>query len=133
MWMNESDIKIMANNQHACPNVTKGVRVLYLLMQAVNAQSDGWHMWPAPGRAAERLMNLLQSVGNKWYDTHGTITDAELKKALRPIRSMVTRQQKIQARHGNTFEFDVDAALEGGRCVASKHCPTCGTLLFSVA
>jgi len=109
MWMNQGEIEMMAHNHHACPNVRKGVRLLQRLMEAVNEQSDGWAYWSAPGKAAEKLMDLLKGVGNLWYDTHGTISDADLRKAITPIRAMVTRQKRIQAKFGNKFEFDVNA------------------------
>lgn len=111
MWMNQSEIEWAASQRHECPNVRKGVHLLLRLMEAVNQQSDGWPYWKAPAQAAEKLMTLLQSVGNLQYGTHGTITAADLRKAITPIRSMVTRQKTIQARYGNTFSFDVDAAL----------------------
>jgi hypothetical protein len=56
-------------------------------------------------------MDLLSSTGNLNYGTSGTITSAELRKAITPIRTMVTRQQTVQAKYGNTFSFDFDAAL----------------------
>jgi hypothetical protein len=106
--MNEADIQMMHNNRHDCPNVRKAVQLLYRLVQAVNAQSDGWAYWSAPSKSATKLTNLLkEKCGNLWYDTQGTITEAELKKAIAPIKSMVTRQNKIQAKYGNTFTFDV--------------------------
>lgn len=111
MLMNQADIEFANSRKHACPNVRKGVRLLYRLMQAVNAQSDGWAYWRAPADAAKPLMVLLQKAGNLWYDTHGTITEAELRKAVTPIKAMVTRQKRIQARYGNSFDFDVEAAL----------------------
>jgi len=111
MDMNQYDIEMMESNQHDCPNVRKGIHLLYRLMQAVNEQSDGWCYWVVPSKAANRLMKLLRTAGNVWYDTHGTIDDAELKAAITPIKAMVTRQKRIQARYGNTFEFDVEAAL----------------------
>ncbi len=112
MWMNQNDIECGYRNRHACPNVAKGFRLLYRLMQAVNDQSDGWAYWQAPGKAAEKLMDLLRTAGNLWYDTHGTITDAQLKAAITPIRRMVTVQDKKQKGFGNKgFVFDVDAAL----------------------
>jgi hypothetical protein len=111
MDMNECDIRAMASNHHACPNVRKGVHLLLRLMEAVNAQSDGWPYWSAPSQAADKLMKLLRTAGNIWYDTYGNISDADLKAAIKPIKSMVTRQKTIQARYGNTFEFDVDAVL----------------------
>lgn len=113
MWMNQSEIEYAYSRTHACPNVRKGVRLLYKLMQAVNAQSDGWPYWKAPAKAAEPLMDLLQAkAGKLHYDTRGTITDAELAKVIRPIKAMVTKQQKVQANFGNKFEFDVDAAMQ---------------------
>lgn len=111
MWMNSADITGAFQARHECPNVTKGVRLLYNLKESVNCQSDGWHSWPAPGKAAEKLMDLLRTAGNLPYGTRGTITDAQLKAAITPIRRMVTTQKANQAKYGNTFNFDVDAAL----------------------
>jgi hypothetical protein len=111
MWMNQGEIEWAAQQHHECPNVRKGVHLLLRLMQAVNDQSDGWAYWPAAGKSAEKLTDLLQGVGNLQYGTHGTISDADLRKAITPIRSMVTKQKKIQARYGNKFDFNVDAAL----------------------
>ena len=109
MWMNQVEIEWAAKQHHECPNVRKGVHLLDRLMQAVNQQSDGWVYWPAPAKAAEKLTNLLQTAGNLSYGTHGRITDADFRKAVTPIRSMVTRQKRIQSKYGNTFHFDVDA------------------------
>jgi hypothetical protein len=112
MWMNQSEIEWAARQTHECPNVRKGVNLLLRLMQAVNEQSDGWAYWPAPAKAAEKLTDLLGTAGNLNHGTHGTISTADLRKAITPIRTMVTRQQRIQAEYGNTFVFDVDAALK---------------------
>lgn len=113
MWMNQYDIEEAMMSHHDCPNVRKGVRLLYNLMQAVNEQSDGWPYWQAPSKAAEKLMDLLRTAGNLNYGTHGKITDAQLKAAITPIKSMVTRQKKLQARFGNKFEFNVAVSLCG--------------------
>ena len=111
MFMNQYEISSASNVIHDCTNVRKGVRLLYKLMVAVNAQSDGWAYWNAPSRASERLQALLRTAGNLTYGTHGTISEADLKKAITPIRRMVTVQREKQKKYGNTFEFDVDAAL----------------------
>lgn len=111
MFMNEPEIKGAAQAQHDCPNVRKGVWLLLKLMQAVNAQSDGWPYWSAPVKAAEKLMTLLQTAGNLAYGTHGKIETAALRKAITPIRTMATHQKVVQAKYGNKFEFDVDEAL----------------------
>ena len=56
-------------------------------------------------------MDLLKTAGDLWYDTNGTITEAQLRKAVASIRRMVTVQREKQKKYGNTFDFDVDAAL----------------------
>lgn len=111
MWMNQPEIEWAAQRHHDCPNVRKGVHLLLRLMQAVNEQSDGWPYWKAPSQAADKLMELLHTAGNLDHGTHGTISAADLRKAITPIKAMVTRQKKLQAKYGNTFNFDVDAAL----------------------
>ncbi len=112
MFMNEADIEAAAAARHVCPNVRKGVRLLRALMRSVNAQSDGWPYWSAPSKAASQLCELLKRAGNLPYGTHGTITAAELRQAIVPIKAMVSRQKKLQARYGNSFDFDVEAALK---------------------
>ena len=113
MFMNQYEIEYAARQQHICPNVRKAVRLLLRLMEAVNAQWDGWSYWAAPSNSCESLIKLLTTVGNLHYGTHGKISAADLRKAVAPIRAMVTRQKKKQAEYGNTFDFDVDAALNG--------------------
>lgn len=109
--MNQHEIEWAAKQQHHCPNVRKGCTLLLRLVEAVNEQSDGWAYWSAPSKAAQKLIDLLSSTGNLNYGTSGSITPAELRKAIVPIRTMVTRQKTVQAECGNTFNFDVDAAL----------------------
>lgn len=111
MFWNQGEIENAASRTHDCPNVRKGVNLLLKLMQSVNEQSDGWHSWPAPAQSAKKLQELLLTAGNVQHGTHGKISEADLKKAIAPIRSMVTRQKAKQAQYGNTFNFDVDAAL----------------------
>jgi len=109
--MNEIEIDIASRNKHDCPNVRKGILLLWRLMRAVNAQSDGWAYCSAPRNSAKNLIELLKTSGHLWYDTHGKITGAQLRSAVVPIKAMVTRQKKLQKKFGNTFEFDVEAAL----------------------
>lgn len=107
MLFNQYDIEHAAKRSYNnCPNVCKGYKLLLALVNAVNAQSDGWAYWKAPSKACKKLQELLVTAGR-----YGTITDVELKKAITPIRTMVSRQTKIQAKYGNKFEFSVDANL----------------------
>ena len=107
MWMNQNEIEWAAQQKYNCPNLQKAVNLLWRLMEAVNRQSDGWPYWKTPAQAAAKLMTLVHTAGR-----HGQITNEELRKAITPIRAMVTRQNKVQAKYGNTFNFDVDAALK---------------------
>lgn len=110
--MNQPEIENMHAQQHACPNVRQGVHLLYRLMQAVNDQSDGWAYWKPPSEAASVLMTLLHDVCLWHGASKAPITEAQLLAAITPIKRMVTAQRKKQKKYGNTFEFDVDAALK---------------------
>ena len=110
--MNQYEIQWAAEAEHECPNVRKGVRLLLRLMEAVNSQSDGWAYWAPPINSARLLVELLKTAGNLQSGTHGKVSAADFKRAVSPIKAMVTRQKKIQAKHGNTFDFNVDAALK---------------------
>lgn len=111
MYMNQHDIECANSCKHECPNVRRGVRLLYRLMNSINAQSDGWAYWKAGYSSANKLAELLKTAGNLSYGTTGSITSAQLKAAITPIRRMETTQTKKQKKYGNTFAFDVDAAL----------------------
>lgn len=111
MWMNQAEIENAYERRHECPNVRKGIKLLYRLMTAINEQSDGWAYWRAGSKSADKLSDLLKTAGNLSYGTSGTITPAALKAAITPIRRMVTVQTEKQKKYGNTFTFDVDAAL----------------------
>ena len=60
--MNQSDIEWAYSRTHDCPNVRRGISLLYQLMLAVNAQSDGWAYWAAASRSANKLIELLNQV-----------------------------------------------------------------------
>jgi len=127
--MNGQEIEYAAGQHHECPNVRMGITLLQRLKRAVDAQSDGWAYWSAPSKACEKLIALLQSAGNLTYGTSGTISPRELAAAVKPIRSMVTRQKTLQAKYGNKFEFDVDKALLYSAeelLEAAPKCPHCG-------
>jgi len=108
-FWNQWEIEEGAERHYENLNVRRGWNLLRRLVDATNDQSDGWPHWKAPSQSARTLQSHLQRAGRS-----GAITDAELKAAVSPIRSMVTRQKRIQAEHGNTFDFDVDAALAEG-------------------
>ena len=113
MWMNRTEIEIAAKNCAGDPVLGPATRFLKSLMESVDSQSDGWPYWSAPSKAAESLMELIQNNTGGWgHPSSGSsVTLADVKKTLTPIKRMVTFENKRQKeRYGNTFEFDVDAA-----------------------
>lgn len=90
MWMNEYDIEDAANRYGAdTPNLKRAARTLLNLVNWVNGNSDGWPYWQAPSKAANRLMALIQDQP-RWEVQE--ITDAELRKALTPLKSFLTKR-----------------------------------------
>jgi hypothetical protein len=76
-------------------NTAKATMVLHRLMVWTNNNSDGWAYWPKPMRAATKLAKLVEARLNArgWESRElGDISDTELKKALMPIKSFLTRQ-----------------------------------------
>lgn len=112
MFLNQHEIEHIATRVHEDLNVRKGVRLILRLMQATNEQSDGWAHWSPPSKSIQKLVQLLQTAGNLMYGTRGKISDADLRKAVAPIKAMVTQQRTKQKQYGNTFEFDVDEAMD---------------------
>lgn len=70
-------------------NLTHGVHVLIRLHNWTNRNSDGWAYWPKPVRAAARLIELIEGV-DRWDPED--VSSADLKRALVPIKSFLTRQ-----------------------------------------
>lgn len=103
MWMNQWDIedagryaRLMAEEGYSVPNLIEATETLHNLMRWTNDNSDGWHVWPKPSRAANRLMEAIDGVvrvyrGFNWQSELYDISDADLKAALRPIKAFLTR------------------------------------------
>ncbi len=77
------------------PNRLQAALTLLRLAEWTNSHSDGWAYWPKPARAAAKVMDLLEGDGT-WAGQEALeeidATDAELKKALAPIKAFLTRQ-----------------------------------------
>lgn len=73
----------------------RGARILQRLADWADENSDGWAYWPKPARSAEKLMRLLKDRERRWSeagpDADEGVTEADLRKALTPIKSMLTR------------------------------------------
>lgn len=83
LFMNEWEIR-EAHSRYR-NHSTLGPATLFLLdfMDEVNAHSDGWPYWSPPVKSAAKLMTLIG---------RGDATLAEVRAALGPIKSFMTRR-----------------------------------------
>jgi hypothetical protein len=84
MWMNRWDIQFAVERNSLDTVKGKAARFLAAFMEETDEHSDGWCHWPLPGRAADKLQNLIQS--------DSPMTEADYRKALAPIKSFYTRR-----------------------------------------
>lgn len=90
MFMNDYAIdraRVMAT-RNRWTNRAKLVKAVNALREWADDNSDGWAYWPKPVRAAKRAMEVIEGDGTNRADA----TEAEVKAALVPIRSFLTRQ-----------------------------------------
>lgn len=96
-WMNEWDIEeaIRKFKKPETPNLYDGITIIDKLAAWTNHYSDGWHSWPKPSNAANSLMELLQrkDPSRPWAEK-GDVTEAEIDKAVAPIKAFLTRMEK---------------------------------------
>lgn len=91
MWMNEYEVGDAVDRfrrRGDTPNLLSGAETLERLVRWTNRNSDGWPYWQKPAKAADKLMDLLQRI-DRWDPTD--CSEAELKKALAPIKAFLTR------------------------------------------
>ena len=87
-YWNDYDIAQQYRRCVNSPNLLVAVQTVDRLRMWTNRNSDGWAYWPKPVRAARKAMELVDS-GDHWdFDD---VTEAELKRALVPIKSFLTR------------------------------------------
>lgn len=94
-WMNESEITDAAHRVDPAetPVLATGILLLTRLVVWTNQNSDGWCYWQKPSNAASKLQGLIESKNPhrmKW-DDEPDITEAELRKAITPIKAMLTK------------------------------------------
>lgn len=92
MWMNEYDIEeaLRLTAHFELPNKRRAAEVLDRLKDWTNRNSDGWPYWQKPARAANKLMELIDLTAVR--RTSEDCTEAELRRALVPIKAFLTRQ-----------------------------------------
>jgi hypothetical protein len=92
-FMNRWDIDRAVGMYADHPVLGPATETIRDLMEWTDRNSDGWHVWPKPCRAAKRLMELIERDGTNAY-FGGPRLDAtveEYKAALRPIKAFRTR------------------------------------------
>lgn len=91
MWMNEWEVEdnLIRFNRGDTPNLGKAAFILTRLVIWTNRNSDGWPYWSQPSNAAGKLMELFQSKDR--FDPEDA-TEAEIRKAMSPIKAFLTRR-----------------------------------------
>ena len=93
-FMNDVDIEQAVRRWQDHPVLGPAARTLANLAAWADRTSDGWATWPAPAKAAARLMTLIERDGTAGYmfDTERPdATLAELLKAYTPLKTFRTR------------------------------------------
>lgn len=93
-FMNDYDIDRALQRYDAHPVLGPAALTIANLAAWANSNSDGWAYWPAPAKAAKRLMELIERDGTSRYyfdDVREDATVAELRKALAPVKAFRTR------------------------------------------
>lgn len=95
MFMNEYDIEEAKSRHRRHPVLSKATVLLFDLMTLANSVSDGWPYWTKPSHAARKLMELIErGTANSLNNyTAPEVTEADLKKAVAPIKSFLTREK----------------------------------------
>lgn len=93
-FMNQYEIEDAAAQHAAHPVLGPATRTLSNLMEWTNSNSDGWCYWPKPARAAKQLMDLIDTEGGwRYRQVVDSVTPAQYRKALAPIKAFRTRQK----------------------------------------
>lgn len=88
-YMNDFDL-LHARSRYGAgrtPNRLALVMVVDNLRNWADQNSDGWAYWPKPCRAAAKAIELIDGQATD------DITDAEMQKAVRPIKAFLTRER----------------------------------------
>lgn len=95
-FMNDIDIEVASDRYRDHPVLGPATITLANLARWADANGDGWHSWPAPARAAAKLMELIEADGTPQGQSENNPTVVQYRKALTPVKSFRTR-------HGANF------------------------------
>ncbi len=85
-FMNEGDILAAQERPGANDLHRKLARFLGRFRGLVNSVSDGWAHWSAPVKACRKVFEVLE-------DGDGRPTEADVKKALTPVKAFCTKHK----------------------------------------
>jgi len=98
-YMNDYDIASARSRygRGVTPNRLALAIVVDNLAEQTNLVSDGWAYWSKPCRAAAKAIELIESTAYPEHDRRQRedITDAEMRAAVRPIKSFLTRHAGV--------------------------------------
>jgi hypothetical protein len=105
LYMNEWDIHEAVAQFRSHPVLSKATVLLLDLMTLTNAVSDGWPYWAKPCKAARQLQALIQRGEDRKFRDFDVpdVTMADLRRAVAPIKALLTREAKVFAGHRLTF------------------------------
>lgn len=93
MWMNDSDIDQAWDWYREHEVLGPAVKTLINLRDWANANSDGWHSWPKPSRAAAGLMDLVGGFRQYLDDRERKdATPEKFRAAMRAVKAFRTKQ-----------------------------------------
>lgn len=101
--MNEYDIWSATSRWGYDPVLGPAARTLKNLMDAVNANSDGWAYWQAPRKASKRLQEVLGMVDKARRDGQHTPLREELREAY---KASLPALKRFRTKHGIHFEIE---------------------------
>lgn len=92
LYMNAYEVDASVARYCEHPILGPATETLANLMDAANANSDGWAYWPKPVRAAAKLMKLIGGFREYVNDPERPdITVAQLRAAYVPLKAFRTR------------------------------------------
>ena len=94
-FMNRSDIEEAVERHAGKPVLARATKFLKDFQEMIDDHSDGWPYWAPPVRSADKLMTLIEDY-HPWKRDSRPIclpTEADLKKAITPIKSFCTRKK----------------------------------------
>lgn len=93
IWMNRSEVDAACEWHRGKPVIGEATQILSRFVELIDENSDGWSSWKSPIKAAQRLMTLIRSQDPRGRSVAPPeLTEADLKKALQPIKAFCTRK-----------------------------------------